>query len=41
VAVCSEAEPALEAWEGDRRRACHVEPSTVLAGTSAAVGEPA
>lgn len=41
VAVCSEAEPPLQAWEGERRRACHVEPSTVLAGNSAAVGEPA
>src|SRR6185312_12933184 len=37
VAVCAEAEPPLEAWEGERRRACHVEPTTVLAGTPAAV----
>jgi oligopeptide/dipeptide ABC transporter ATP-binding protein len=43
VSVCAEAEPALEGWESGRRRACHVEPSTVLAGTgtAAAVGEPA
>jgi len=41
VAVCAEAEPPLAAWEGERRRACHVEPTTVLAGTPAAVGEPA
>ena len=44
VAVCAETEPPLEAWVDGRRRACHVEPSTVLTGTTgtpAAVGEPA
>jgi oligopeptide/dipeptide ABC transporter ATP-binding protein len=39
VDVCAQAEPALESWESGRRRACHVPPSTVLAGTPAAVGE--
>ena len=50
VAVCAEVEPPLEAWkvgaetQPGRRRACHVDPSTVLSGTPgtpAAVGEPA
>jgi oligopeptide/dipeptide ABC transporter ATP-binding protein len=41
VDACAATEPALQTWEGDRRRACHVEPTTILAGTSAAVGEPA
>jgi oligopeptide/dipeptide ABC transporter ATP-binding protein len=47
VAACAETEPELRVWAGDRRRACHVEPSTVLAGTTgtavapAAVGESA
>ncbi|GAA2064567.1 ABC transporter ATP-binding protein [Catenulispora yoronensis] len=44
VAACAETEPELAVWDGDRRRACHVEPSTVLSGTPgapAAVGGPA
>ena len=45
VDACAVTEPPLQTWESDRRRACHVEPATVLAGTgigtSAAVGEPA
>ncbi|WP_194922968.1 ABC transporter ATP-binding protein [Catenulispora pinisilvae] len=49
VEVCAQTEPELETFESGRRRACHVEPSTVLTGpvltgttgTPAAVGEPA
>ena len=50
VEVCADTEPLLVGWELDgrpqsgRRRACHVDPSTVLsgnAGAPAAVGEPA
>ncbi|OLE20035.1 MAG: peptide ABC transporter ATP-binding protein [Catenulispora sp. 13_1_20CM_3_70_7] len=44
VETCATVEPVLAASEDGRRRACHVEPSTVLSGASgtpAAVGEPA
>ncbi|NUR28556.1 MAG: ABC transporter ATP-binding protein [Catenulispora sp.] len=40
IAVCAEAEPALEAWEDGRRRACHVEPAAVQSGGPGKPGTP-